>query len=208
MNTSRDDSEIISPLIESNITYGVELLNALSETSTLKMFINIGSFAEYRNGNDKKDCAYLYAATQSAFEPFLEYYSGKSGFKYITAVLYSIYGGDMIVKRIMDYIVDSLNAEEPVGMTLGNQALDFVHVNDIVSFLIYCLLNEDKLACSGVYHIGTGKTTTIRQLASLMEDISGKTCNINWGRTSLSRTRCHVRLCSYHSNDKAHRLVS
>lgn len=181
LSTSRDDSEIIEPLIESNITYGAKLLKALSETTALKMFINIGSFAEYRKGTDKKDYAYLYAATKGAFEPFLDYYSDKSGFMYINAIFYSIYGGDMTVKRIIDYIVDSQNTEIPIDMTQGNQALDFIHVNDIVSFLIHCLSNEDKLANGGIYHVGTGRATTIRQIASLVENISGKECNINWG---------------------------
>ena len=184
LSTPRDDEAIIGPLIESNITYGVKLLNALSGGETLRLFINIGSFAEYRKSPDSKDYAYLYAATKGAFHPFMEYYSDKLKFKYITAVLYSVYGGDRTVKRIVDFIIDSMDSIEPVGMTPGHQALDFVHVDDVVSFLCHCICNEGRLTHKGVYHIGTGQSTSIRELVGMIENISGKKCNVKWGELS------------------------
>lgn len=181
LNSSQDEFDIIDSLIDSNITYGVKLLNVLSQTSSLKLFLNIGSFAEYRKGPDTRNYAYLYAASKAAFEPFLEYYSDKNNFKYITAVLYSVYGGDMTVKRIIDYIIESQNSKKPIGMSPGYQTLDFVHVNDIVSFLVLCIDNYSKLINGSTFHVGTGKSITIRELTSIIERITGKKCNIEWG---------------------------
>lgn len=104
-NTSSNDSEVINSLVSTNITYGILLLDALSQCESLKLFINTGSFSEYRWGTSCFKSAYLYAATKTAFRSFLDYYSDLYGFKYITAVPYSIYGGLPTIKRLMDYII-------------------------------------------------------------------------------------------------------
>ena len=31
------------------------------------------------------------------------------------------------------------------------------------------------------FHLGTGKGTSVREVAAIMEQIAGKHCNINWG---------------------------
>ena len=43
-NTSSNDSEVINSLVSTNITYGILLLDALSQCESLKLFINTGSF--------------------------------------------------------------------------------------------------------------------------------------------------------------------
>ena len=174
----------IKPMIETNITFGTELLNILGDCPDFKLFVNTGSFSEYASGTEQICDAYLYAATKSAFRVLLAYYSRLKGFKYITATPYSVYGGRPTVKRLMDYLVDSLNAENPVAMTGGEQVLDFIHIIDVVSFFI-TLLNHptpfDSIQNGEEYYLGTGTGTSIRQLATMIEDISGEKCNIQWG---------------------------
>jgi CDP-paratose synthetase len=171
-------------MIETNITFGTELLSILGDCQSFKLFVNTGSFSEFASGTEQIHDAYLYAATKSAFRVLLEYYSRTKGFNYITATPYSVYGGKPTVKRLMDYLIESINAENPVPMTGGEQILDFIHVNDIVSFFI-SLLNHpflfDSLQNGDEFHLGTGKGTSIRQLATMIEDITEKKCNIQWG---------------------------
>ena len=52
LSTSRNDTDIIQPLVQSNILYGIQLLDALKECKSLKLFVNTGSFAEYRFGKE------------------------------------------------------------------------------------------------------------------------------------------------------------
>jgi CDP-paratose synthetase len=174
----------IKPMIDTNITFGTELLNILGDCPDFKLFVNTGSFSEYASGTGQIDDAYLYAATKSAFRVLVSYYSRVRGFNYITATLYTVYGGKPTVKRLMDYLIASINAENPVPMTGGEQILDFIHVNDVVSFFVR-LLNHpapfESLHHGEEFHLGTGTGTSIRELASLIEDIMGKKCNIQWG---------------------------
>lgn len=184
VTTERNNTEIIRPMLAANIEFGVLLLDALTRCSRLRLFVNTGSFAEYRFGPSSINDAYLYAATKSAFRHFCDYYSQLKGFKYITVVPYSIYGGKPTVKRLMDYIIESIGAATPVDMTAGEQILDFTHVNDLAGFYVHILKNIE-LFCGldngEEFHIGTGKGTTIRELVALVERVFGQPCNINFG---------------------------
>ncbi len=184
MTSSENNLEIIKPMIETNITFGAELLSILASCSGFKLFVNVGSFSEYSSGTEKIKDAYLYSATKSAFRIFVDYYSQLKGFKYITAIPYSVYGGKTTVKRLMDYLIEAIDAEKPVSMTTGEQILDFIHVDDISSFFIqilkklllfYALRNGEE------FYLGTGKGTSICELATIVEKVSGKKCNILWG---------------------------
>ena len=54
LSTSRNDSEIVHPLLETNIELGVKLLNALQECPNFKLFVNV-SLIFYFNFNLFKD---------------------------------------------------------------------------------------------------------------------------------------------------------
>ena len=184
VTTERNNTEIIRPMLSANIEFGVLLLDALTRCTGLKLFVNTGSFAEYRFGPSQINDAYLYAATKSAFRHFCDYYSQLSGFKYITVVPYTIYGGKPTVKRLMDYIIESLDAETPIDMTAGEQILDFTHVDDLAGFYVHILQNKDlfySLDNGEEFHVGTGKGTTIRELVSIVEQVFQRKCNINFG---------------------------
>lgn len=185
ISTARDDTNIISQMLNANIEFGVLLLNALSKCSNVKLFVNTGTFAEYRFGCENFDSAYLYAASKTAFRAFVEFYSKLAGFRYINIIPYSVYGGKMTIKRIMDYILESINSKEPINMTKGEQILDFIHVSDIARFYIY-IINHIKDFCTLInngenFHLGTGVGTSIREIVSIVEKQSSKKCNINWG---------------------------
>lgn len=184
VTTSRNDTDIIHPMISANIEFGVLLLDALSKCKNMKLFVNTGSFAEFRYGEGKYDNAYLYSASKTAFRAFLDYYSSLCGYKYINAIPYTVYGGKMTVKRLLDYIYESLDAPEPVNMTGGEQVLDFVHVIDVASFFVQSIVNFErfiKLNNGENIHLGTGFGHSIREVASIIESRTGKKANINWG---------------------------
>lgn len=183
-STSADNQDIIERLIDSNLKYGTKLLSALERGGNVKkmLFVNVGSFAEYRLGLEegKKD-AYLYTATKSAFRHIVDYYADKAGFRYVTAVPYTVYGGVDTGKKLIDYIVESLDAKEPVKMTKGEQILDFVHVDDIVRFFIAMAEHADEIESGKEFHLGTGTGTRITELAQIAETESGRKANIEWG---------------------------
>jgi len=185
LTTPRQDSDIIQPLISANIEFGVLLLDALSKCTNMKLFVNTGSFAEYRYGVNKFDSAYLYAACKTAFRSFVDYYSNLYGIQCVTVIPYSVYGGNMTVKRVFDYIKESMDSHIDVKMTHGEQVLDFIHVDDISNFFVYVITNKERFLSlkenEREFHLGTGKGTSIRDIATIFEKKYKKKCNIEWG---------------------------
>ena len=180
--TSRDDKDIIDHMIDANITFGVKLMNALQDKQGLR-FINFGSFAEYRNGAGAPDCAYLYSATKQAFRPLLVYYASRLNWDFVHLIPYTIYGGVNNQKKLIDFVKESLDAKEPILMSPGYQVSDFIHVNDVIDCIRFFIDNQEKWQGQKgeEYHLGTGRGTSIRELALMFEKLTGKKCNIKWG---------------------------
>jgi CDP-paratose synthetase len=181
--TSKDDDESMEKLMDANILFGTKLLNILKDISSIQLFINFGTFAEYKLGPMEINNAYLYSATKTAFKTILSFYAALSNYKYIHIIPYSIYGGIDSQKKVIDYIKDSLDSPEPIKMSGGEQILDFIHINDVVSFIEFTLLHTDKFIGNPTteYHLGTGKGTSIRELSQKIEKIYNKKSNIQWG---------------------------
>lgn len=187
LSTSSSEREMIQPLLEANLHFGIQLLNILESCDAFKFFVNLGSFAEYRYNNAELKDAYLYTATKSAFRHFVDFYSEKNSWKYCTVVPYSIYGGQDTSKKIMDYIIESIDAKEPIGMTMGQQSLDFIHVSDVVRFFEKLILDQANFSTlpQGIsLPLGSGTSHTLREVAELVEKLTHKICHINWGARS------------------------
>ena len=148
----------------------------------LKVFINTGTFAEYANNDGNLVPAYLYAATKTAFRAVVEYYRNLRKFKVITVIPYTIYGAKDTRKKLVDYIYESIYSSAPVNMSPGEQVLDFIHVNDVVSFYLKAIQSIDKLKDNNYeISLGTGRGATPKQIASMLEGITSLKPNINWG---------------------------
>lgn len=179
--SSGDDSETLRRLLESNIAFGALVLDSIKDTN-VRWFINTGSFSEYLHGGGVLNPAYLYAATKTAFRSILQFYSQVSNFKVVNVIPYTIYGGEDSQKKAIDVILDSLDGPESIPMTPGTQTLDFIHVEDVIDFYLHLIHHIDRLEGSEhEFHLGTGTGSTLRELASMAEKISGAKANIAWG---------------------------
>jgi CDP-paratose synthetase len=178
--SSADDCETIKKTVESNILFTAILLKSL-KTTPVKLFINTGTFAEYYNNDKTLNPAYFYAASKSAARYIISYFKNVIGFKTINIIPYTVYGGTSQSKKIIDYIIDSLESAVPVEMTNGEQILDFIHVDDLTNFYVFCIENNIRLTDGADYHVGTGRGIAIRELAVLIERKTGKKANILWG---------------------------
>lgn len=176
--TSKDDKEVISDLIDSNLKFGTFLLDYIKKLS-IKEFINFGTFAEYQYGN-KLESAYLYAATKTAYRSILDYYSRTYNFNYFNVIPYTIYGKNDSQKKVIDYIRDSFDKE--IDMTEGEQILDFIHVEDVCLFVEKLLFHEKEILNKTDFFVGTGKGISIKELSKILEKKYSKKCQINWGK--------------------------
>lgn len=178
--TSSDSFQDLSMLIKANIVFLTEILDALKQ-SPPELFINTGTFAEYFSNDMELDPAYLYSAAKTAARSFLKYYSEAYNFKFLNVIPFSIYGPNDSQKKLMDYLIDAIESPIPVDFTAGEQILDFIHVDDVAEAYIALLKNHNPLVNNEIFFVGTGKGISIRELAGMIEKISCKKLNINWG---------------------------
>ncbi|MCG3683481.1 NAD-dependent epimerase/dehydratase family protein [Aliarcobacter butzleri] len=178
--TSSDDISSIRNIIDSNILFPSILLESLKSTD-LELFINTGSSAEYYYNDGIENPAYFYSASKIAIKPIIKYFKNIQGFKTINIIPYTIYGGKSKSKKVIDFIIESIDNKFPLDMTNGEQILDFIHIDDVVDFYIHCINNINLLKDEENYFIGTGKGTSIKELSNIIENLTNRKTNINWG---------------------------
>lgn len=174
--TARDDEPL--KIIDTNLTFLISLLDA---SKNLKFFINTGSFAEFRNNDEVPNPAYLYSASKIASRAFLDYYSAKIGFTYCTIIPYTIYGYGDNGKKVIDYIISSLNAKKEVAMSALEQKLDFIHIRDVARFYQVVLENLNLIENKDNYYLGSGANIKLKNLVKIIENLSGQKANIAYG---------------------------
>lgn len=182
-SSAHDDDNARQELIEANIIQGTSLIHKLCVNNNLKFVINLGSSTEYHNNDTNKNPTYFYSATKTAFKALLNYYTQKYQLTTIHTILYSVYGMKTEKKRIFDYILDAMNSSQSVKLSPGEQLLDFIHIEDVSSFLMSCVEQKDSFLKGQIteQYCGTGVGTTIKELACKIGKISNQQLNIKWG---------------------------
>lgn len=179
-STSSDSYADVEKLINANVLFLSRLLDSVKDIK-LKCFIYTGSSTEYFKNDKILNPAYLYSASKSAGRSILAYYSDVYCFKSIVVTPFNIYGEINGQKKIIDILYNSLDSPEPVNTTQGEQVLDFIHVEDVAELYIRIMNEFDNIPDNTEFFAGTGKGTSIKQLAGFLELLTGKKANINWG---------------------------
>ena len=174
----------ILPLINSNILFSTQLLEAMSQTG-FSSLINTGTSWQHYN-NAKYDPVCLYAATKQAFEVMMKYYVSTNKIQAITLKLFDTYGGNDPRKKLIPLLVSLTKSQQNLSMSPGEQLIDIVHINDVVRAYIVA---ADRLiefkngqGLNESYGISSGRPITLRTLVKTLESASGKNINIGWGQ--------------------------
>lgn len=185
--TTKHDKESTKNIIDSNITYGITILEAISKTKC-EYFINIGTFTEFVQEVGEFEPNNLYSASKTAFRSIIRYYQAISNFKWINVVLYSPYGEINENKKVIDYLIDGLYSSDPINFSPGEQILDFIHVLDIADFFytLYIKIESINLKYTQFY-LGTGVGYSLREVAKTIEKVFAKDINAKWGGLSYNK---------------------
>jgi nucleoside-diphosphate-sugar epimerase len=175
------ESHQIDSLIQSNITFGLHLLEAM-KVSGVKQFINTGTSWQHYNNEDYNPVC-LYAATKQAFESLIEYYVQAEGFKVITLKLFDTYGETDTRPKLINLLNKFADENTELSMSPGEQMLNLVHISDVCEAfcLAYELLDAEKFEGNKVYAVESNENFKLKDIISLFEKITGKKINVNWG---------------------------
>ena len=176
-------SEDIQQLINSNILFGSQLLEAMAHNK-IRNFINTGTIWQCAN-NQIYNPLNLYAATKQAFEDIIDYYVQYQNINAITLRLSDIYGRNDPRPKIFNLLLDLAKSGASLDMTAGEQLLSLVHIDDVIS-AYNCTLREISNSAKKIMHkkylIAAEQTISLRELVSIFQEAQGVNININWGK--------------------------
>lgn len=159
-------------LLELCVEHGVEKVIAASSASVYGMAEEFPTTEDHHAYNNRT----LYGAAKAFNEGLLRTFNDMKGLDYIAFRYFNVYGPRMDIHgRYTEVLIrwmERLEAgEAPIIFGDGRQTMDFVHVRDIA--------HANVLAAKGnlsdqVFNIGSGKETSLLQLAHSLAAVMGR----------------------------------
>lgn len=176
----------IPDLISANVTLGTSLLEAATllrnQDGRARPMVFCGSFWQHASGTDALIANSLYAASKSAFETIADYYRQRHDAHVLGIKFFDIYGPKDARKRVIDLLLDATIAETAQPFSKGEQVIAPIYIDDAVSAIIHALtLLEADHAGALTYAADGPSRLTLRDLADLVADVTGRPPKVDWG---------------------------
>ncbi len=180
--TTTDEPNQIESLIRSNILFGARLLEAMKEAQ-VRYFVNAGTYWQHYKGKDYNPVDF-YAATKQAFEDILYCYTLATDIRVVTLKLFDVFGPEDTRNKLFNLLEKTDQTGEALAMTPGEQYLDLVYIDDVVSAFRHTaeLLFSGKVSSPGEsYAVSSGRHIRLKEVVRTYDRIKGKRLNIQWG---------------------------
>ena len=173
--------EDIQALIQSNITFGTEILEAMV-ANNIYNFVNVGSYFQHFD-NAEYSPVNLYAATKESFSAIVKYYVEVRNLKCIELQLVNTYGADDKRGKIFGLLKKISETGEKLKMSPGKQFFDIVYIDDVIEAFILAgkYLSESKYEHCGTYGVSSTNPISLREVVKIFENVAGKNFSIEWG---------------------------
>lgn len=177
-------AEDIEDLIESNITFGTRILEAM-KLAGVRNFINLGtSWQHYQD--EPYNPVNVYAATKQAFEDMLHYYAQAEGIHAVTLEIYDTYGERDRRGKIINKWKEISRTGERLELSPGEQKLDYVYVGDVVRGIITAMnmletVSGEQKVYEKKYALSSDRIYSLWEIASIFEEVYQVRLNIGWG---------------------------
>ena len=173
-------SDDIESLIQSNITFSTQLVEAMV-LNKIYYLINTGtSWQHYENCSYNPVC--LYAATKQAAEDIFTFYVETTALKIVTLKLFDTFGPNDPRNKLIPLLRKIAKQNVSLDMSPGEQLIDIVYIDDVINaFLIAAkkLINGD--ISEGNYAISSGTPIKLKELVEIYESVIKQNLSINWG---------------------------
>jgi nucleoside-diphosphate-sugar epimerase len=125
----------------------------------------------------------LYAMTKAGFFEMSRYFADNYDLSMIHLRLEYVYGSKDDTSKFLPLVMSNMKHGLITPASLGEQRRDFVHIDDVVEAYLATLKHYGRIG-PGLheYHIGTGIATTLKEMVSVLEDISGTKSLVEWGK--------------------------
>lgn len=176
----RNNNSVVN-MLKTNIELPVKLYELACKYNA-RLFINTDSFFN----DPKADYSYLADYTLSKKHSLEWLKCIRKNVGLINMKIFHMYGPGDGSEKFVSYIITGLkNNVSHIDLTEGNQARDFIFIEDTVDAYSKVIDNYEKFE-TGYHHldVGTGKLTTIKELILLAKDITQSSTVLNFGKLS------------------------
>lgn len=171
--------EDIAYLMDSNLTFPAQLLEAMSHFG-IKQLINTGTSWQHYLNLDYSPVN-LYSATKQAFEALLSYYVEAQDFRALTLKLFDTYGPGDTRPKLFSLLRKAAGTGETLRMSPGEQILDMVYISDVLD--AYCLAMTRLVNMTGAecYAVSNPNRLSLRKLVQVYSETVRRPINVEWG---------------------------
>lgn len=171
----------VMDLLNSNITYGSLVLEAMKECG-ISNLINTGTSWQHYN-NEVYNPVCLYAATKEAFEKIIDYYVLALGFKCLTLTIFDSYGPYDNRGKLVSLLKEFSIKETLLQLSPGEQKIDLTHVDDISKAYVKALEHLEGInpGTHINYGVCTGRSLSLKEVIRIFQEETGYRVNVKWG---------------------------
>lgn len=155
------------------VAMSFELARSLAE-SGCKRLIAAGTCAEYdwhyaqlSEGSTPLKPRGLYGVCKNALREMLEVYCGGQSMQFAWMRFFYLYGPGEVKERLVPSVILSLLRGETVRCTSGEQARDYLYVEDAASAVAALARSRE----TGCFNIGSGQPTKVRTVVEKIADL-------------------------------------
>lgn len=173
-----------------NLIYETNLqgtLNILEESKNIKAYIHAGSSSEYGlNCTSPKENEELlpnshYSVSKISTSYLLNYYGKILKIPCLNLRLYSIYGPWEEPDRLIPRLIEEGRKNAYPPLVNPSTTRDFVYIDDCVNAFVSAAIHLKEDFFGDSINIGTGKKTSLEELASLSKTLFNIQGTPNWG---------------------------
>jgi CDP-3, 6-dideoxy-D-glycero-L-glycero-4-hexulose-4-reductase len=178
---TRDEKEHVAQLIQSNVQFGTEVLEAMRH-SPCRLFVNTGT--NWQNYNsDTYNPVDLYSATKEAFEKIIQLYVDAFGFHALTLRLFDVFGEDDKRPKLWNLLRDMAGTDKSIAVSPGEQLIDLVYIKDVCAAYgaAYRYLVQHPAVRHEIYAVQSNDRHSLKQLIGFLQEAMGKPIHVDFG---------------------------
>lgn len=163
-------------IYDANIRLGLVLLDALQNAVKTVSFINTGSALAPEVS--------FYALSKSHFSQCGRMQANQIGqqLRFINVQLQHMYGPGDDASKFTTHILHACHRNDPqIKLTAGEQARDFIFIEDVVSAYDKLLMKHDQLNTVEDIEVGSGVAPTIRQFVETAHSLTASISQLFFG---------------------------
>jgi len=178
---SRHEPEDVDPLIEANVAFPAELVEAMIRAGS-RLFVGAETFWQ-SDGSGAYSPVCLYAATKQAFRDILKYYVEAEGLSALSLVLYDVYGPADPRDKLLNALAKAALTGQVLSVSPGDQMIELVHVDDVARAFAIAgdWLDSGKGSGMQTYGVFGGKARTLKEIVGIFAEVAQVPVPVHWG---------------------------